>query len=104
MIAFIAGVVIAACMHSITGMHWALVAILWLPAVVIQVAYARLLNRLLGGADPAATYRARNLKELRLSVDIPFAIIVLSFLARALGWAGAVAVLFAVGWLEVAKI
>lgn len=104
MIAFIAGAVLAIAMHSSTAFGWSLVVLLWFFAVVAQIIHARLLNRLLGGADPVATYGARNLKQLRMHIRLPLPVLLFSFIARAFGWAGLVSALFAVGWLEIATV
>ena len=59
--------------------------------------YARKLNACLGGVDPVATFGVKNLSQLRAVHNIPVAVVILSFLAKALGWAGLWAIVFSIG-------
>ena len=104
MIAIISGAAIAIAVRSFTSLGWWSVIFFWFFALAAQMAYAKLLYRLLGGADPVATYGARNLKQLRMHVHVPLPLLLFSFFARAFGWAGLVSALFAVGWLEFATV
>lgn len=99
MLAILLGVVLAILLARTTGLGWALIPCAWVPALVLQHAYAVRLNSWLGGKDPVATYGARNLRQLRSLMHVPFAIVGLQFCARALWCAGAAAVLIALGWL-----
>jgi hypothetical protein len=104
MITFISGGVVALFVHSLTGFQWTLAIAFGVSALSSQVAYASLLNRFLGGADPVTKFGAQNLRELRGATDIPLTISFLSFLARVLGWAGLFTVVFALGWLEFVSV
>ncbi|MHB8771974.1 MAG: hypothetical protein ACYC7J_13335 [Syntrophales bacterium] len=98
MFGFIAGLVFALLLNKVTGLTWILVIISWGVAVPLQVMYAHRLNTHLGGADPVAAFGTRNLKQLRSATRIPFSVTALDFAAKALGWAGVVAILITVNW------
>jgi hypothetical protein len=100
MIAFIGGSVFALFLHYITGLTWVLVIAFWVCALPLQVSYTHRLNAFLGGADPVATFGARNFSQLKGTISVPFSITVLYLLAKAMAWAGLVAFLFSVGWLK----
>jgi len=91
MIAFLLGAGIGLGLHHLTGQTWLLAIGCWVVALPLQSAYARTLAVFIGGVDPVARYGARNLSELRRVVPIPLSIVMLSFLARTLGWAGGMA-------------
>lgn len=95
MIAMLVAVIVAALLNGLTGWRWGGVAFLWTVAVLAQTAYAQSLHSHLGGADPVAKYRARDLNELKMFVQIPFSIRALSFTARVFGLAGFVMALHA---------
>jgi len=99
MIAFVGGILLALSLHFATGLNWALVVLFWVCAIPVQVAYTKRLNAFLGGADPVTTFGAKNLSQLKSIIPIPFSITVLSVIAKAMGWAGLVALLFSVGLL-----
>jgi hypothetical protein len=86
------------------GLTWVLVIMFWACAILSQVFYARRLNAFLGGADPVAKFGARNLSQLKNIISVPLLVSVLSFLAKALAWAGVVALLFYVGWFKIDKL
>ncbi len=98
MLAFVGGVVLALLLHHAMGLTWVSVIALWASAVPLQVTYAHRLNAFLGGADPVATFGARNLNQLKSVISVPFSVTALGFVAKIMWWAGLVALLVSVGW------
>jgi hypothetical protein len=104
MFALLGGFALAVFLYYTTGLTWVLVLAFWACAVPLQISYSHRLNAFLGGADPVATFGARNLRQLRNRISVPLSVSALSFLAKAAAWAGVVALLFSVGWFNIDKL
>ncbi len=66
--------------------------------IVAQLVFARMMSLFLGGADPVATYGAKNLQELRARIEIPAIIVFFDFFAKVSLYAAVVIVLQVVFW------
>ena len=104
MFAVVGGFALALFLYYTTGLTWVLVVVCWVCAILLQVSYTRRLNAFLGGADPVATFGARNLSQLKNTISVPLSVSTLSFLAKAVAWAGVVAFLFSVGLFKIDKL
>lgn len=92
MIAFLLGIALAGSVASASGLRWLLLPPFLVLAGLVQTMYARRLYAHLGGVDPVAKFRAKNLSELKLFVPIPLSISAMNFAARVLWW-GSLAVI-----------
>jgi len=104
MFALVTGFALGVFFYYTTGLTWVLVVAFWACAVTLQVSYTHRLNAFVGGSDPVATFGARNLSQLKSNISVPLSVSALSFLAKAAAWAGVVALLFSVGWLNIDKL
>jgi len=104
MFALVGGLALALFLYYTTGLTWVLVGAFWTCAILLQVFYTHRLNAFLGGADPVATFGARNLRQLKNTISIPLSVSTLSFFAKVAAWAGVAALLFSVGWFKIDKL
>ncbi|MBW1939054.1 MAG: hypothetical protein JRI67_09905 [Deltaproteobacteria bacterium] len=99
--AFVGGFALALFLYYVTRLTWVLTGIFWLCAIALQIFYTHRLNSFLGGADPVAAFGARNLRQLKNTISVPFSISTLNFIVKVFAWAGLCALLFLFGWLKI---
>jgi hypothetical protein len=101
MLASMVGFTLALFLYYITGLTWVLAGVFWLFALALQIFYTHRLNSFLGGADPVTAFGARNLRQLKNTISVPFSISTLNFFVKVFAWAGVGALLFLFGWIKI---
>jgi len=101
MLAFVGGLALALFFCYVTRLPWVLTGTFWVCAIALQILYTHRLNSFLGGADPMATFGARNLRQLKNTISVPFSISTLNFFVKVFAWAGLFALLLLFGWWKI---
>ena len=96
MIKLIVGGLVGVLCMKIIGNVIVVTIIFLAAAVLLQITYPKIFNKYLEGMDPLARMGAKNIKELKGKVEIPFYIQAMEFAVDSAWYALAGAILFRV--------
>jgi len=95
-IKLIVGSLIGVLSIEVFGNIFIVTTVFFAAAVILQIAYPKILKKYLGGTGSAASAGMKNIKELKNLVEIPFYIQAAEFATESAWYALAAAILFKV--------